>query len=112
MRDGDLDKLEQINEQMRQEMERQEMDSEKVSSLDYKFHTELIKLTRNSLVIRIGETIYTLFFSSISESLRFDENRSYENHKKILEAMRSKDVQDVREAVRESLEHWRQQLER
>ena len=62
MRDGDLDKLEQINEQMRQEMERQEMDSEKVSSLDYKFHTELIKLTRNCFMVTAAAEIYTLFF--------------------------------------------------
>ena len=104
--------MENINEQLRIAIAGH-ADSREISQLDYQFHTELIRMTKNDLIIKIGETVYTLFFSSINESILSNETGGYgyQNHLKIIEALKSNNRAKVRAAVKESLVHWKQQLE-
>ncbi|MBR0161942.1 MAG: FadR family transcriptional regulator [Oscillospiraceae bacterium] len=110
--DKDIELLESINKQMRIAIAGH-ADSREISHLDYEFHSALIRMTRNDLIIKIGETIYTLFFSSINDSILSNEagGYGYQNHKKIIEALKTDDKAQVRSAVKASLAHWKKQLE-
>ena len=110
--DSDIDHLESINEQMRIAIAGR-ADSREISYLDYQFHKALMYMTRNDLIIKIGQTIYTLFFSSINDSILSNEDGGfgYDNHLKIIEALKSGDQAEVRAAVKTSLAHWKKQLE-
>lgn len=108
----DVEHLESINEQMRIAIAGK-ADSREISKMDCEFHSALIRMTRNELITKIGETIYTLFFSSINDSILSTEDGGYgyQNHLKIIEALKSDDQTKVRDAVKASLVHWKNQLE-
>lgn len=110
--DQDIELLESVNEQLRIAIAGH-ADSKEISHLDFEFHTLLIRMTRNDLITKIGETIYTLFFSSINDSILSNEagGYGYQNHLKIIEALKNNDLAQVRAAVKASLVHWKNQLE-
>ena len=112
LQDSDIELLSQLNEQILICIENNE-NPEQMSELDMKFHIEFIRITRNGLISRIGETIYKLFFASINNSVLYNENYGfvYQNHCAIIEAMKSRDQQKVNEVVKKSLTYWRKQLE-
>lgn len=115
MQDSDIAVLEAINENMYSEMQKSSPSEGVLGKLDLEFHSELIRLTRNNLIIKIGEAIYTLFFSSINDSIRYagrlEKGHGYHNHIKVIDALKHRNQEEVRKAVKESLEHWRKQLE-
>lgn len=113
MEDEDLQALVRINDQLKALVESVDPDVGGLCDLDMRFHVELINMTHNSLIQKIGETVYALFFSSIRDSINFNEHKGYgyQNHNKIIDALRLRDSVKVREAVADSLRHWRKRLE-
>lgn len=111
MKDGDIEHLAAINEKMRIAIAGN-AGVDLISQYDFEFHNALMYMCRNDLISKIGETVYTLFFSSISESILNNEygGYGYQNHLKIIGALREGNIQTVRDAVDESLEHWKNQL--
>jgi len=79
--------------------------------LDIDFHIELIKVTHNPLVERIGKTIIELFPKYIKNSIsqRNGVKRSISNHFKILDVLRKRDKSKVCDLVEATLAEWKNQ---
>jgi len=74
---------------------------------DLAFHLEILRSTRNPLVIRVGETIMELFNISIGYAVTSYPEIALRNHKRIFEAFREKDENKLREAIVLSFEGWK-----
>ena len=109
---GDIEKLEFVNRMLSREQEKPVPDEATLSRIDLEFHKTLAAITRNELVIKLGESIYTLFFASMQESLHDAPGGAFENHQLIINAMATGDSDKVRKAVHDSLQHWRHRLDK
>lgn len=107
----EIERLEAINGQIGEEGNVPEPDIDRILDLDFDFHQVLIEATRNSLIRRIGKTIYTLYRYSMKRGISIDPHRAYHDHRKIIEALRRKDPQLVRAAVAQTLSDWERLLE-
>jgi len=79
---------------------------------DIAFHMAILASTHNPLVIRIGETILSLFEASISRSMREIPDTALADHKRILDAFKSRDAENLQAAIVKSFEGWRRSLDR
>ena len=78
-------------------------DTDALSELDVRFHLSILEISRNSAFIRIGRTVMQLFAFPIGRALKvFGPNTVLESHRELLRIMRKKDLQAVREHVRNS----------
>lgn len=77
------------------------------ASEDLAFHLEILRSTRNPLVIRVGETILELFKISIGYAVTHYPEIAFRDHKRIFEAFRKKDEEKLREAIFLSFEGWK-----
>ena len=104
----DIDELTEANEKIGRELGKKNPDEEKLRNLDFKFHEIMNRITDNSLLSKIGDAIYTLFFASMRKSIQRNPESVYENHKKIIEALRTRDTELVRRTTKDTLSNWRQ----
>lgn len=74
---------------------------------DLSFHYTILEICRNPYLYRIGRAALQLFKASIGTSMRYDPRNTVRDHRKILEAMRTRDPEKVRVVVVETLEHWK-----
>jgi len=65
---------------------------------------------RNPLVIKIGETIFQLFKTSISTSMKNIPEVALRDHKRIFEAFCERNEEKLREATLLSFEGWKKSL--
>src|SRR5512136_630195 len=79
---------------------------------DIAFHVAILNATKNPLVIRIGETIFQLFKPSISVSMQHIANRAVQDHRRIFDAFRSGNAAQLRTAVLQSYDGWKESLYR
>lgn len=110
LRPGDIERLEAANRKLLLAHEKEVQDEAELSRLDLEFHKTLAALTRNDLVIKLGESIYTLFFASMKESLHAKPTGAHANHQLIIDAMATGNPELVRVAVHGSLDHWRERM--
>lgn len=85
---------------------------EQVADDDIAFHLAILHTTRNPLVIRIGETIFQLFRSSISISMKNIPEIALRDHRRIFEAFCKKEEAKLRKAILKSYEGWKRSLYR
>lgn len=74
---------------------------------DLSFHYTILEICRNPYLYRIGRAALQLFKASIGSSMRPDPRNAIRDHRKILEAMLTRDPEKVRTAVVETLEGWK-----
>lgn len=73
---------------------------------DLKFHRSVLNATHNPFVIKIGEMILKLLENSVDVGCRSHPEKSIYDHNSILNAMRQKDDELIREAVMRSFDGW------
>lgn len=98
--------LEDANDAMLAVAKNPDYDKDLLLNLDIQFHKVYHSLTRNRLLVKIYETIYMLFLSSVKESLNNDPEFAYNSHKGLIEALKEKDPAKVENNLRESLYPW------
>ena len=79
---------------------------------DIAFHVAILNATKNPLVVRIGETIFQLFTPSINVSMQHIANRAIQDHRRIYDAFRSGNAEQLRAAVIQSYDGWQESLYR
>jgi DNA-binding FadR family transcriptional regulator len=105
--DQDIARLEEANQVFHEEtLKEQHENPHALRDFDLYFHRMFYELTENKLLKKIAETIYTLFFASIEKTVEADPVTAYENHQKIIEAMKQRDVGLLRRRMRESLSNY------
>lgn len=87
---------------------------EKLAHLDLEFHYAILEATHNPLVQKIGRTVEELFFSSIRDTFREPDNvkQAIRAHNDIIQALRSRDLQQIRTAIVNSLNNtpWKDEV--
>jgi GntR family transcriptional regulator, transcriptional repressor for pyruvate dehydrogenase complex len=114
LQDADIVLLESKLEAWRAYAESSDADPARLAELDLEFHDAIIAIAANPLISRIASTVEHLFFASVKRSLQagggFD--RALAGHLDIVAALKSREPDEVRRAVRASLKHWHDQLRR
>jgi GntR family transcriptional repressor for pyruvate dehydrogenase complex len=105
-----IERLEQANQRLREAEEAMEKagsaDYHQLRDLDLGFHRVLLEVSENRLLAKIGQAIYTLFFASMEKAMRQDPLQAYENHRLVIDALKKRDAELVRQGVRASLSRW------
>jgi GntR family transcriptional repressor for pyruvate dehydrogenase complex len=104
--DEQLEDLERIVERLEESVR----SGKKAVELDMAFHKKVLEMTDNPFIIRIGETVLQFFSFSISRSIQSNPDICAQDHRRILEAMKQKDVDTVRQSVLQSFEGWKVNL--
>ncbi|MBM3595678.1 MAG: FadR family transcriptional regulator [Alphaproteobacteria bacterium] len=104
---GDLDALNGVNRKLFAEEQKRSPDESTMTELDMEFHRAIAAITRNELVMKLSDSIYKLFFASMQDSLHEPPSGAFRNHQLIIDAMATGDLERVRQAVYDSLHHWR-----
>lgn len=89
-------------------------DTDQITLFDLDFHFTILDASHNPLVIRIGRTVEELFLNSIRNILSKKEVLEWgvKGHQRIVEALQSRDLEAVRQAVVFSLEYWGGELDK
>jgi DNA-binding FadR family transcriptional regulator len=105
--DQDIKRLEDANQHLSEESRKEHHDNlHALRDVDLNFHRLFYDLVGNTLLNKIAQAIYTLFFASIEETVEADPATAYENHQKVIEAMKQRDVGLLRMRMRESLANY------
>lgn len=86
-------------------------EADKLGEREIEFHLSILNSTKNPLVIRIGHTILELLKPSIEKTTKKFKERAVEDHKRIFEAIKERDVAKVEKIIEKSYEVWKDQLE-
>ena len=101
-----IKQLNEANEAMYAVSKSPNYDNDLLLNLDIEFHKVYHRLTCNRLLVKIYETIYMLFLSSVKESLNNDPEFAYNSHKGLIEALEERDAAKLEKNLRESLFPW------
>jgi GntR family transcriptional repressor for pyruvate dehydrogenase complex len=105
--DQDIKQLEDANQKLHAEALKEHHENPHVlRDLDLNFHRLFYELAGNKLLDKIAQAIYTLFFASIEQTVEADPVTAYENHQRVIDAMKQRDVGLLRRRMRESLSNY------
>jgi GntR family transcriptional repressor for pyruvate dehydrogenase complex len=112
--DSDMALIEKAKEAWEAYAQGPQPDIEQLAKLDLGFHYAILDATHNSLVITMGQLVEELYSSSIRDAL---SNKTvlewaFKGHQRILDAIRTRDPETVRQAVLYSLIYWGSELNR
>lgn len=84
-------------------------DSEYFVQQDVKFHQTLLEMTSNPLIQRVGLTIMQFIPEYIGKSINQKNGveRSINNHKRIINALRKRDKDGIINIIEETLSEWK-----
>lgn len=103
----DICKMEKAVERLEEDCLKAETDGEILANHDLEFHHAFADATHNSLITKIAWTVWELFRPSIKESTEYDPNHAVQDHRMILETIKKKDLEKLRDAIYLSFERWK-----
>ncbi len=78
--------------------------------LDLEFHYLILEATGNPLIVQLGKAILGLFHRSIEAGIREHPEAPLQHHRLIFEAIKSRDLEKLEEALLESYRYWQEHL--
>ncbi|WHH59862.1 FadR/GntR family transcriptional regulator [Petroclostridium sp. X23] len=112
----DIKRLEDIVSELIKEVSQENKDYEKIADIDLAFHKEVIQITRNPLMNKIGDIIIRLTTPSQVKTVKHileSDNPGFlvETHEKILSLIKQKDYDNIRNVIEMSYTVWKQNVE-
>ena len=87
------DDIERLSEIYRQ-MEKQQSNLEEFAKLDFQFHTEIARISRNAYIIRTYEALEEILLNAFSEIVLKNGNRGgWRYHEQIIKAFKNRDAE-------------------
>lgn len=89
-------------------------DSKRLAELDLQFHYAVLEATKNPLVIKVGQLLISMFSASIQRAIiKAPESveETIRHHRRLLETLKSRDLNAVERAVMDGLRMWKKRLE-
>jgi len=99
----DICKMEKAVERLEEDSLKRETDGEILANHDLEFHHAFADATHNSLITKIAWTVWELFRPSIKESTEYDPNHAVQDHRMILDTIKKKDLEKLRDAMEAQL---------
>ena len=81
---------------------------DKLGELDIAFHITVIKATKNAYLIKLGTTVIEMFSTSIKKISKINPTESGENHRKIYELIKNRDLKSIDDVI--SFHLWENSL--
>ncbi|MEM8862331.1 MAG: FadR/GntR family transcriptional regulator [Chloroflexota bacterium] len=99
--DEDFDTIEKVIDEMENYWNAGGRDNDELVQLDLKFHQSIMEATGNRLVVTIGEMLKTMFQETLSSSVSAADGVVWTiaQHRRMLAALRSRDLHAIRDAV-------------
>ena len=98
---GDIERLSEIYCQMEKEQE----NLEECAKLDFRFHTEIARISRNAYIIRTYEALEEILLNAFSKIVLKNGNRGgWKYHEQIIEAFKSGDAELAAGIMREHMD--------
>lgn len=98
---GDIERLGEIYRQMEKEQE----NLEEFAKLDFRFHTEIARISRNAYIIRTYEALEEILLNAFSKIVLKNGNRGdWRYHEQIIEAFKSGDAELAAGIMREHMD--------
>lgn len=102
----DIEEMEETVRLLEENNKEDEKDSEILKEHDLDFHCAFAKASHNPMIVRIAEALFEIFAFTIKKSTLKKTEESVRHHKMILEAIKEKDIEKARIAIRSSLKAW------
>lgn len=104
--DEDLMRLEQLVNEMEDYRESGQRDVDTLVAMDFEFHYAILDATQNPLMVKIGHMIMEMFRETIRQSVSTlgGVRWTISQHRHLVEALKTRDPVQVREAVIHGLE--------
>jgi len=102
----DIRKMEEAIELLEKDSKRAEKDSEILNKHNLAFHYAFAQATHNPMIIKIAEALWGMFAFTIKKSTLKRTKESVKHHTMILEALKEKNSEKARMAIRISLKGW------
>jgi len=102
----DLKKMEEAVELLEKDSKRAEKDGEILNEHNLAFHYAFAKATHNPMIAKIAGALWEIFAFTIKKSTLKRTEESVQHHRMILEALKEKDLEKARMAIRISLKGW------
>jgi DNA-binding FadR family transcriptional regulator len=99
----DIQELEAANNKLKEAAKNKATDFDKLCELDFNFHKKLLKAIRNPLITKLAEAVYTLFLTSIEETVKKDVCSAAKNHERIIKTIKKKDFDLARKILIDTL---------
>jgi GntR family transcriptional repressor for pyruvate dehydrogenase complex len=109
MTEEDIQKMENAILEFEHSYDKAKPNWDELTDLDLKFHYAFAEATHNASISKIARIIWDLFSHSIRKSVRVENANVH--HREILEAVKARDRERAREAIRISLEIWEKHQE-
>lgn len=104
--DKDVAKLEQMNLRLKEAQESEIKDKQILRDLDLDVHFTLLEITKNAYMEKIGKTVYRLFYASIENTVKEDENKAYKNHQLYIDAIKKRDKKLAVRSINQAFSFW------
>jgi GntR family transcriptional repressor for pyruvate dehydrogenase complex len=106
--DDDFELIEKTKVEWEDHARSPQLDIDQLAQADLDFHYAILNATHNSLVITMGQMVEELYFSSIHNALTNKEilEWGFKGHQRILDALRTREPETIRQAVEYSLAYW------
>jgi len=110
----DIEKMEKAIEKMEKVCRDGIIDKKILSRIDLEFHYAFAEATHNPLIVELFTTILEMFLPTIEDSLRYniqienDPLKGARIHRKILEALKERNLEKARKTIQDSLKVWKE----
>lgn len=104
--EDDMEKMEEAVKLLEEDSKRAEKNSEILNEHNLAFHYAFAQATHNSMIVKIAEALWKMFAFTIKRSTLKKTEESVQHHKMILEALKEKNSEKAKVAIRTSLKGW------
>lgn len=104
--EDDMEKMEEAVKLLEEDSKRAEKDSEILNEHNLAFHYAFAQATHNPMIVKIAEALWKMFAFTIKRSTLKKTEESVQHHKMILEALKEKNPEKAKMAIRISLKGW------
>lgn len=105
----DIQRMEKAIDELEENYRRGNTEPDTLAECDLKFHYAFAQASHNPSIEKVARTIWELYAASIKRSAQFE--RATVHHKRILLAIKEKDLGKAKKAINISLEVWKKHQE-
>ncbi|MCK4419222.1 FadR family transcriptional regulator [Candidatus Aerophobetes bacterium] len=106
--EADFEKMQKTIEQLKADLNEGITDSKLLAHHNLDFHYAFAKATHNELIVELTQAFWEVFSFSVQKSMqrRKDIQRAIRNHTAILQALKKKDINKGKEAIKQAVRDW------
>lgn len=108
VKEADFEKMQKTIKELKADLKESITDSKLLAHHNLDFHYAFAKATHNELIVELTQAFWEVFSFSIQKSMqrKKDIQRAIKNHTAILQALKKKDINKGKEAIKQAVRDW------